>query len=367
MHDGPAGRAAAAGAAADGAADGRPWDAPLPPWPSAEPEETVTAGPWRLTLRGAEVADLAHDGVVVLRAVRFVTRDHDWRTADDTVTHRSTTPTATGVRIRTEVAATLDAHEVLRSTLDLVVDGDTLRVEATATTTTAFRRNRIGLVVLHPPTVAGLPVTVRHPVGPPTEQSFPTWIAPHQPATDVVGLTWRVGDHELALDLDGAVFESEDQRNWTDASFKTYSTPLAEPFPVALPARTRIRQALTLRVTRRPGGAPAPAADLAALDGAAPTSARTPSPTLQYTASSAPAATRPDAADLPAPAPVLVEPVLDQPDARGCSPWPGVTRVEHPWTSASSRTTRTPSVPRSTPSSRRDRWPGWARTTPSRT
>ncbi|MEK6310946.1 MAG: hypothetical protein V4755_09575 [Curtobacterium sp.] len=274
----------------------------------------VTAGPWRLTLRGAEVADLAHDGVVVLRAVRFVTRDHDWRTADDTVTHRSTTPTATGARIRTEVAAALDAHEVLRSTLDLIVEGDTVRVEASAVTTTAFRRNRIGLVVLHPPTVAGQPVTVRHPVGPPTEQSFPTWIAPHQPATDVVGLTWRVGDHELALDLDGEVFETEDQRNWTDASFKTYSTPLAEPFPVALPAGTRIRQALTLRATRRPGGPPAPAPDLAALDGAAPTSAPTPPPTLQYTASSAPAATRPDDADLPAPAPVLVEPVLDQPD-----------------------------------------------------
>ena len=35
----------------------------------------------------------------------------------------------------------------------------------------------------------------------------------------------------------------EDQRNWTDASFKTYSTPLSEPIPVTVKAGTRISQA----------------------------------------------------------------------------------------------------------------------------
>jgi hypothetical protein len=34
------------------------------------------------------------------------------------------------------------------------------------------------------------------------------------------------------LTFSGDVFETEDQRNWTDASFKTYSTPLSLPFPV---------------------------------------------------------------------------------------------------------------------------------------
>ncbi len=293
--------------------DDLPW-AVSPAWPGAESEQTVEAGPWRLTLRGSEVADVAHDGVTVLRAVRFVTRDHDWRTADDTDVRTAVTPTPSGARVRIDAASGFDGSPVLAYGIDLVVDGDELRVEATARTIVPFRRNRVGLVVLHPPTLAGTPVTVRHPTAPATEVVLPTWIAPHQPAVDVAGYAWQVDDRACTLDLDGDVFEMEDQRNWTDASYKTYSTPLAEPFPVALPAGTVVRHALTLRVAHRPGGTARPAADLAALDGPAPTPGRTSAPVVQYTASSAPAAERPDDADLPRPAAVLVEPDLDRPD-----------------------------------------------------
>ena len=38
----------------------------------------------------------------------------------------------------------------------------------------------------------------------------------------------------------------EDQRNWTDASFKTYSTPLREPSPVEVKAGTKISQNFSL-------------------------------------------------------------------------------------------------------------------------
>ncbi len=43
----------------------------------------------------------------------------------------------------------------------------------------------------------------------------------------------------------------EDQRNWTDASYKTYSTPLALPFPVEIRAGETVEQTVTLWVTRR--------------------------------------------------------------------------------------------------------------------
>jgi hypothetical protein len=38
----------------------------------------------------------------------------------------------------------------------------------------------------------------------------------------------------------------EDQRNWTDASFKTYSTPLNDPFPVRLEVGARVRHVVTI-------------------------------------------------------------------------------------------------------------------------
>ncbi len=273
---------------------------------------TVSIGAWRFTLRGAELADLAHDGEPVLRAIRFVTRDHDWRTADDTVLTQtlSSGPGSSG-RLRIEASAHYDDTEVLRYTLEVTVGGPTLHVDAVGTTTTPFRRNRIGLVVLHPPTLAGAPVTARHPSGSVTEAAFPTWIAPHQPAADLSGLDWSTGRVALSLDLAGDVFETEDQRNWTDASFKTYSTPLSEPFPVALDAGSVVHQSLTLRATTddRPGGTASPAPDLAFLDGPAPTAVVAPPPTLQLLAASAPAAARPADAR-PLGVPVLVEPVV---------------------------------------------------------
>lgn len=296
------------------------WDRP------PEPDDVVVVGPWRFVLRGTEIADVSHRGVTVLRAIRFVTRDHDWRTADDTVLRRSVevhdgVPSA---HVRIEATSGYDGVPVLQYALDVSIDGGTVMLDATATTSVAFRRNRIGLVVLHPPTVAGTPFTVRHGFGPATEQVFPTWIAPHQPATDVVGYTWTVDGIDAELHLSGDGFEMEDQRNWTDASFKTYSTPLSEPFPVALDAGTAIHQSVAVQCgpagpfppsgPLRPGGTPSPAPALALLDGAAATAVVTPPPTLQLLAGSAPAAERPDDAALLTGVPILVEPVLGDPN-----------------------------------------------------
>jgi hypothetical protein len=295
------------------------WDRPT------APDEEVRVGPWSMRLRGAELADVTYRDVPVLRAVRFVTRDHDWRTADDTVTARTVDvdPSGPSARIRIEASSAFDGVEVLRSVVEVLVDGGTVLVHATGTVVRPFRRNRVGLVVLHPPTLAGRPFTVRHPLGPPTAHTFPTWIAPHQPATDVLGYDWSVDGIDAELRLAGDVFEMEDQRNWTDASFKTYSTPLAEPFPVALEAGDAVRQAVTLQcgpsgvaaATGRPGGAASPAASRSVLDGPAPGSVVTTPPTLQLLAGSAPAAARPSDDALLRGVPVLVEPVLDSPDA----------------------------------------------------
>jgi hypothetical protein len=57
--------------------------------------------------------------------------------------------------------------------------------------------------------------------------------------------------------MEGETFETEDQRNWSDASFKTYGTPLHLPYPVEVKEGTRISQSVTVTlfgVTEEPVG-----------------------------------------------------------------------------------------------------------------
>lgn len=122
-----------------------------------------------------------------------------------------------------------------------------------------FLRNRIGFCVLHPiRECAGRPCLVQHPDGTWEHGTFPRHISPHQPFLDICAIA-----HEAAPDVwavvqfEGDLFEMEDQRNWTDGSFKTYCTPLQLPYPVEVAAGTRISQTVRLTLQDAP---PEPAA-----------------------------------------------------------------------------------------------------------
>jgi hypothetical protein len=56
----------------------------------------------------------------------------------------------------------------------------------------------------------------------------------------------------LEIAFEGDLFEMEDQRNWTDASYKTFSTPLRLPFPVEIKQGAQVRQRITIRVEGLP-------------------------------------------------------------------------------------------------------------------
>jgi len=111
-----------------------------------------------------------------------------------------------------------------------------------------FLRNRIGFCVLHPiRECAGQPCIIEKVDGTMERGVFPYYISPQQPFMDI-----RAISHEVVPGLsaevrfEGEVFEMEDQRNWTDASFKTYCTPLELPFPAEIKEGTTITQSVTL-------------------------------------------------------------------------------------------------------------------------
>ena len=101
-----------------------------------------------------------------------------------------------------------------------------------------------------PPAAA---LTIRHSDGQIEETVFPEAISPDQPAFDIAALT-----HEPApglsctVDMEGDAFEMEDQRNWTDASFKTYVRPLSKPRPYVIAKGEKDRQrSITVRGRHR--------------------------------------------------------------------------------------------------------------------
>ncbi len=107
--------------------------------------------------------------------------------------------------------------------------------------------------------LAGAPCRVSHVDGSHDDVHFPTVIAPQLvvdgeikpviPFNEMAAMTYPAGDGvEAEIHFEGDIFEMEDQRNWTDASYKTYCTPLRLPFPVEVEAGTRIRQAVTVRL-----------------------------------------------------------------------------------------------------------------------
>src|SRR3954447_16748040 len=126
-----------------------------------------------------------------------------------------------------------------------------------------FLRNRIGFCILHPPDpCAGAPCVVEHDDGTRTEGVFPLLIAPDQPFVEMRAIAHEVRPGVWAeVRFAGDIFEMEDQRNWTDDSYKTYCTPLRLPFPVEVAAGTPVVQAVSLRLH---GATPTSSSDLAA-------------------------------------------------------------------------------------------------------
>jgi hypothetical protein len=216
------------------------------------------------SLRYVRVADQE-----VVRTIYAAVRDSDWGTVE---------PRLHGLRVTTsergfEVAFTVDC---VRPPYDFVwngkITGDpagTIRFTFDGQARSTFFRNRLGFAVLHPIRgVAGKPARVRKSGNVTESGNFPDLISPHQPFFEMRSVAHQVKPGlEAEVRFEGEVFEMEDHRNWTDASFKTYCTPLALPYPVEVKQGAKVTQAIEIRFKgelpsspRRSRTSPAPVA-----------------------------------------------------------------------------------------------------------
>ena len=212
----------------------------------------LVAGPVVVTLENGALRWIRVRDVEVVRGIYGAVRDPSWGTIQPRF---ATYQVASGggrfeVRFSAECVREADGVDVGWSgtitgsrdgTIRFVFDGQVRRPFDTA---------RIGLCVLHPPRLAGSRVVVETLFG--THRGhFPDLITGHMPFSNITQITHDlVRVHETRIDFAGDVFEMEDQRAFADASFKTFSRPLALPWPYRVDAGTPVRQAVTISVPR---------------------------------------------------------------------------------------------------------------------
>ena len=237
-----------------------------------QPRLQLQAGPLSLSLENGELVSIALGEREIIRRIYAAVRDRNWGTLPAVFSdvQQAIGPDSFTVSFLADHRQR-EIHFSWRGTITGERDG-TIRYELAGVAHTTFLRNRIGFCVLHPHTSAGARCRVTHAGGAVEESRLPEAIAPHQPFLDIHALAHEVAPGRWAeLTFSGDVFEMEDQRNWSDASFKTYCTPLHLPFPAEIAAGTRVAQSITLRVpgAKGTGRAPAPA-PVYTLDRAAP-------------------------------------------------------------------------------------------------
>ncbi|TLS51004.1 hypothetical protein FE782_16555 [Paenibacillus antri] len=211
----------------------------------------LRAGPLSVALEDGTLRYVRAGGREVVRQVYVAVRDRNWGTVPPRFTMYDVRQAADGFEARL-------AAETAQGDIDFIWEGvvtgtadGALEFRMRGEARSDFLRNRIGFCVLHPDTLAGERVVVASEDGE-TEGAFPERISPHQPFFGMIALRHGVpgaSGLEVEIAFEGDLFEMEDQRNWTDASFKTYCTPLSRPFPAQVRRGDVVEQVVRIRVT----------------------------------------------------------------------------------------------------------------------
>ncbi|HLK13732.1 MAG TPA: hypothetical protein VKT78_02920, partial [Fimbriimonadaceae bacterium] len=189
-------------------------DAPL------EAEIVLRAGPFEAIFEPtrAYLRRVRIHGVESVRVVYLHARAPDWSTVVPAVSNLESSIgqdrfelTWTGLHRKGEI------NFEWKGTLTGTAEGITYRCEGVALS--EFKTNRTGMCALIPREFQGLPATIRHPDETESAITMPTTVSPTEP----VRLARSIELGGVKLTFEGDVYGAEDQRNWSDASFKAYS------------------------------------------------------------------------------------------------------------------------------------------------
>jgi D-apionolactonase len=215
------------------------------------PELTrLRAGPLNMIYEQGDLRYIKFGERELLRRIYVAVRDRNWGTIPPTFSNVQMDITNDSFYIQYDVENIQDEIDFTwRGEIIGNADG-TIQFIMDGISRSSFLRNRIGFCILHPASLAGENFIVDHVDGSIENGLLPVLISanqPVQPFSDMRSMACQIAPGIIAkLGFSGDIFEMEDQRNWTDASFKTFCTPLRLPYPVKILKNTRITQSVTL-------------------------------------------------------------------------------------------------------------------------
>ena len=218
-------------------------DEPLPD------RQFLRAGPVTAIWENGDLRYIKLGEIEVIRRIYVAIRDRNWGTIAPSMSNLAMDLRTDSFRLDFDIENRQGEIDFAwRGEIAGSADG-VIRFSMDGIARSTFLRNRIGFCVLHPAEAAGAAARAIRADGHESGVLPVDVISsqPVQPFAEMIGMSHEVLPGVWAdLQFSGDVFEMEDQRNWTDASFKTFCTPLRLPFPVEIRAGTRVQQSITL-------------------------------------------------------------------------------------------------------------------------
>ncbi|MBV6644288.1 MAG: hypothetical protein KI790_02500 [Cyclobacteriaceae bacterium] len=216
-------------------------------------KRTLRSGDLTMTHEAGFLRYIKCGGYEVLRMIYFAVRDQNWTTIPGEISEETIKEYDEGFHITYKMYHDQNGIKYQWS-VELEGTDNEIDFKIYGESKSDFLRNRIGFCVLHPiQECSGKPCEVTYVSGEVATLTFPELIAPHQPMYNIRKMRWPLGvDGQAELHLEGDTFEMEDQRNWTDHSYKTYCTPLEESFPVEVRSGDKVSQHIKLKITDIP-------------------------------------------------------------------------------------------------------------------